>query len=138
ELEKNPVAPKGHATPTRKEQEAQRKRPLVGGKTPEARALSKDQQRSQRERARVGMANGEEKYLPLRDRGPQKRFIRDYVDSRWGIGELVIPVLGLVVILTLILPATQNIGTIALYGFIVLVVIDLIILNVTLRRALNN
>ena len=137
ELEKNPVAPKGHATPTRKEQEAQRKRPLVGGKTPEARALSKDQQRSQRERARVGMANGEEKYLPLRDRGPQKRFIRDYVDSRWGIGELVIPVLGIVVIITLILPSTQTVGTIALYGFIVLVVIDLIVLTVMLRRALT-
>jgi hypothetical protein len=136
ELEKNPVAPKGHATPTRKEREAQRKRPLVGGKTPEARALSKDQQRTQRERARVGMANGEEKYLPVRDRGAQKRFIRDWVDSRWSIGELVIPVLGLVVIVTLILPTTQTIGTIALYGFIVLVAIDVIILTVTLRRAL--
>jgi hypothetical protein len=137
ELEKSTVAPKGHRTPTRKEQEAQRKRPLVGGRTPEARALTKDQQRAQRERARVGMANGEEKYLPVRDRGAQKRFIRDYVDSRWSIGELVIPVLGLVVIITLVLPSTQNIGTIALYGFVVLVVIDLIILNVMLRRALN-
>jgi Protein of unknown function (DUF3043) len=137
ELEKNPIAPKGHATPTRKDQEAQRKRPLVGAKTPEARALSKDQQRSQRERARVGMANGEEKYLPIRDRGPQKRFIRDFVDSRWSIGELVIPVLGIVVIATLILPSTQTVGTIALYGFIVLVVIDLVVMTVMLRRAMT-
>lgn len=137
ELEKNPIAPKGHATPTRKEREAQRKRPLVGGRTPEARALSKDQQRAQRERARVGMANGEEKYLQIRDRGPQKRFIRDFVDSRWSIGELVIPVLGVVVITTLILPTTQTVGTIALYGFIVLVVIDLVVLTVMLRRAMT-
>lgn len=136
ELEKNPVAPKGRATPTRKEQEAQRKRPLVGGKTPEARALSKDQQRTQRERARVGMANGEEKYLPVRDRGPQKRFIRDYVDGRWSIGELVIPVLAIVVILQLVVPGTQTVGTIALYAFIVLVVIDVVILTIMLRRAL--
>jgi Protein of unknown function (DUF3043) len=136
ELEKNPITPKGHRTPTRKEQEAQRKRPLVGGKTPEARALSKDQQRTQRERARVGMANGEEKYLPVRDRGPQKRFIRDYVDARWSIGELVIPVLGIVVLVTIILPTTQTVGTIALYGFIVLVAIDLVVLTVMLRRAL--
>ena len=69
ELANNPVAPKGHATPTRKEREAARKRPLVGDKTPEARALSKDQQRAQRERARIGMANGEEKYLPVRAAG---------------------------------------------------------------------
>jgi hypothetical protein len=137
ELEKNPIAPKGRATPTRKEREAQRKRPLVGAKTPEARAMSKDQQRSQRERARVGMANGEEKYLQIRDRGAQKRFIRDFVDSRWSIGELVIPVLGIVVIATLILPSTQTVGTIALYGFIVLVVIDLVVLTVMLRRAMT-
>lgn len=136
ELEKNRALTKGHATPTRKEREAQRKRPLVGSKTPEARAMSKEQQRVQRERARVGMANGEEKYLPVRDRGPQKRFIRDYVDSRWSIGELVIPVLGVVVILTIAIPSTQTVGTIALYGFIVLVVIDLVVLTVTLRRAL--
>ena len=137
ELANNPVAPKGRATPTRKEQEAQRKRPLIGAKTPEARALTRDQQRAQRERARIGMANGEEKYLQPRDRGPQKRFIRDYVDSRWGLGELVIPVLGFVVIVTLIIPSTQTIGTFALYGFIVLVLIDLIVLTVMLRRALR-
>jgi hypothetical protein len=137
ELDKHPVAPKGHATPTRKEREAARKRPLVGGKTPEARALSKEQQRVQRDRARVGMANGEEKYLPARDRGVQKRFIRDFVDSRWGLGELVIPVLGVVVIISFILPSTQNIGTIALYSFIILVAIDTVVLTVMLRRALS-
>src|SRR5476649_2244831 len=81
ELANNPIAPKGHATPTRKQREAARKRPLVGDKSPESRAISKEQQRAQRERARIGFANGEEKYLPMRDRGPQKRFIRDIVDS---------------------------------------------------------
>ena len=58
---------KGHATPTRKEQEAARKRPLV----PSDRRLAARQSRSQvqaaRDRARVGMANGEERYLPARD-----------------------------------------------------------------------
>jgi hypothetical protein len=136
ELDRHPVAPKGHATPTRKEREAARKRPLVGSKTPEALAVSKEQQRIQRERARVGMANGEEKYLPARDRGAQKRFIRDWVDSRWSIGELVIPVLGIVVIISFILPSTQNIGTIALYSFVLLVAIDIVYLTVTLRRGL--
>lgn len=36
---------------------------------------------------RQAMETGEERYLPVRDRGPQKRWARDYVDARHGIGE---------------------------------------------------
>ncbi len=136
ELAANPVAPKGHATPTRKEREAARKRPLVGGKMAEARSLSKEQQRSQRERARIGMANGEEKYLTSRDRGPQKRFIRDYVDSRWSIGELAIPLLIVFVVANFIDSNLTTPVEIGLYGYVALVVIDSIVLTVTLRRRL--
>ncbi|HEY1530768.1 MAG TPA: DUF3043 domain-containing protein [Galbitalea sp.] len=136
ELANNPIAPKGHATPTRKEREAARKRPLVGAKTPEARALSKDQQRAQRDRARVGLANGEEKYLPARDRGAQKKYIRDIVDSRWGFAELTIPLLFLLVVVGYFdagLAAYINYG---LWALVLLVVIDLIVLHFRIRRML--
>jgi hypothetical protein len=136
ELANNPIAPKGHATPTRKEREAARKRPLVGGRTPEARALSKDQQRTQREKARIGLANGEEKYLPLKDRGPQKRFIRDYIDSRWGFGELAIPLLVLYFIISFIGAAYTVALEIGLYAAVALVVIDCIVATVLVRRRL--
>lgn len=136
ELAANPIAPKGHATPTRKEREAARKRPLVGGKTPEARALSKDQQRTQREKARIGLANGEEKYLPLKDRGPQKRFIRDYIDSRWGFGELAIPLLVLYFILSFVGAAYTVPLEIGLYAAVGLVVIDCIVATILVRRRL--
>lgn len=136
ELANNPISPKGHATPTRKEREAARKRPLVGGRTPEARALSKDQQRTQREKARIGLANGEEKYLPLKDRGPQKRFIRDYIDSRWGFGELAIPLLVLYFILSFIGAAFTVPLEIGLYAAVALVVIDCIVATILVRRRL--
>ncbi len=136
ELANNPVAPKGHATPTRKEREAARKRPLVGGKTPEARALSKDQQRAQRERARAGLAAGEEKYLPVRDRGPQKRFIRDVVDSRWGFAELTIPILFLLVVVGYLDAGLAVYVNYGLWLLVVLIAIDLIVLNFRLRRLL--
>ena len=138
ELANSPVAPKGHATPTRKEREAQRKRPLVGAKTPEARALSREQQRAQVDRARIGRANGEEKYLPIRDRGPQKRFARDYIDARWSFAELFLPVIMVVLIVQLLISNVnvQLIFQYGMYGFIVLVVIDLIVLTVQLRRAM--
>ena len=63
------TAGKGKATPSRAEQEAARKRPLVPD-TKEAKAQRKAELASARERARIGMANGEQKYLPARDQGP--------------------------------------------------------------------
>ena len=62
---------KGRATPTRAEQEAARKRPLVAD-TKEAKARAKAELAAQREKARVGMAAGEDRYLPVRDKGPQR------------------------------------------------------------------
>ena len=39
------------------------------------------------------MRTGDERYLPPRDKGPVKRFIRDFVDSRFSFIELMIPLL---------------------------------------------
>ena len=42
---------------------------------------------------RQAMKTGDEKYLPARDRGPVRRFIRDFVDSRFSFIELMVPLL---------------------------------------------
>lgn len=70
---------KGRATPSRKQQEAANIRPLVGNKSPEAKKADKARIREERLKARNGMAAGEEKYLGARDRGPQRKFVRNYV-----------------------------------------------------------
>ena len=118
-----PVA-KGRPTPTRKEQEAARKQPLVPSDRRLASRQSRDQQAAQRERARVGMARGEDKYLPARDKGPQKRYARDFVDARFSVGEVLLPVLVLV-ILTYFLPAAySSIALIAVWLVLLVVVAD--------------
>jgi hypothetical protein len=129
------VAGKGHATPTRKEKEAARKRPLVSGDRAEARRTSRAQMQEQRERARVGMARGEEKYLPVRDRGPQKRYVRDYVDARFSIGEILIPVMFLVLIVSFV-PQFGEVTYLILWGFFAVAVIDVIVLGFILKRKL--
>ena len=91
---------KGRPTPSRKQQEAAHKRPLVGERTPEARKAAKAQQAEERRKARIGMAAGEDKYMPMRDRGPQKKFVRDFVDSRFTIGEIVLPFMFLVILIS--------------------------------------
>ncbi|EAR24045.1 hypothetical protein A20C1_02234 [marine actinobacterium PHSC20C1] len=129
---------KGRPTPTRKEREAANLRPLVSDDRKEARRQARTQQQAERERARVGMANGEEKYLPLRDRGPQKRFVRDYVDARFSVGEMLVPAMFVVIILTLFpQPEVQVFGLMALWGFFIVAAIDAVMLGLRLRRKIT-
>jgi hypothetical protein len=127
---------KGHATPTRKQQEAARKRPLVPSDRREASRQSKTQMQAARERARVGMANGEEKFLPVRDKGPQKRYIRDYIDARFSMGEILLPLLVLVIVGTFIEPIAPYL-IIAVWGVLLILLIEGIIVSTLLRRKLK-
>lgn len=135
----DPATGKGHATPTRKEKEAARKRPLVVSDRGAARRIERTQLQAQRDRARVGLAAGDEKFLPARDRGPQKRYVRDYVDARFSIGELMIPLLVVVIILNLVPQQdVQVIGYIAFWAFLLVAVLDVIVLGFILTRRLGD
>ncbi|MEY4348491.1 MAG: hypothetical protein RIS43_910 [Actinomycetota bacterium] len=83
---------KGRATRSRKEAEAARKNTL---KVPADKKLARKAMRERDAEARLNMRRAmytlDEKHLPLRDRGPVKRFIRDYVDSRITVGEMFVP-----------------------------------------------
>jgi hypothetical protein len=46
-----------------------------------------------RNAARTGAAEGDERYLTARDKGPQKRLVRDFVDSQFSLGQLLMPAL---------------------------------------------
>lgn len=126
---------KGHATPSRKEQEAARRRPLVPKDRRLAARQSREQQASAREKARIGMANGDERYLPTRDKGPQRRFARDYVDARFSVGEILMPLL-IFVILTYFFPDVAAIALLAVWLVIAVVAVDCIILGIRVRKRL--
>jgi hypothetical protein len=131
------AAGKGHATPTRREREAANLRPLVSGDRKGSNKESRARMAEARDKARVGMANGEEKYLPAKDRGPQRRYIRDYVDARFSVGELMIPFLVLVIILTFINSTTfTTIGTIALWAYLIVMVLDSLYAGFVVQRRL--
>ncbi|MEN9713447.1 MAG: hypothetical protein RLZZ164_111 [Actinomycetota bacterium] len=101
-------------TPSRKAQEAANRKPLVGDKTKEGRKVSREHQAEERRKAREGMLRGEDKYLPVRDRGPQKRMARDIVDSRFTLGELVLPSM---LVMLLAMGVTGQGKTISALGF---------------------
>lgn len=123
-----PASGKGRATPTRAEQEAARRRPLVAN-TKEAKAAARAELNERRNRAQAGMAAGEEKYLPARDKGPQRRWVRDYVDAGWHPSEFVMGVMVLVILVSL-LPANLAIGGFAIAGWAYLVMMAYLILAI--------
>ena len=128
---------KGRATPTRAEREAVRRRPLVAD-TKEAKQRARAELAAKRDQARAGMAKGDERYLPPRDKGPQRKFIRDYVDGGWHLAEFVMPAMIVVILLTFInVPVIQYYSFIALWGFILLVILDMVLTGWRAKRAIR-
>lgn len=118
-------ASKGHATPSRKDAEAARKKAL---KPPVNRKeqLKRDREARKRIRARQqdALRSGEERFLPLRDRGPVKRLARDYVDRKRLVAEYLLPILLLTFVLTMFQsPLIRTIGT---YGWLAVTVVTVI------------
>ena len=133
------AAGKGAPTPKRSAQVAARKRPLV----PEDRKASKAAERvaiqDQRLKMRQAMETGDERYLPLRDKGPQKRFARDYVDARFSLGEYLMFGALLFVIVSLLIPASSDQMIYVLGAFWVMflaVFVDVFILSRKLKSRL--
>ncbi|MGB3186669.1 MAG: DUF3043 domain-containing protein [Ornithinimicrobium sp.] len=123
---------KGRPTPKRRESEAARRRPLVV----DTRGISKDAKQEQKRKrqqaravAREGMMRGDQKYLAARDRGPQRRYLRDAVDRRWNIGEILLPTMLLILAASLVrVPGVQLMMFAAAYGLILFGLLDAILL----------
>ncbi len=130
-----PVPGKAAPTPTRREQEAARKRPLVPTDRKQASRDSRGQVNAARDRARAGMAAGEEKYLPARDKGPQRRYVRDFVDARTSVGEILLPLLALVVA-TYFFPTVAGIALLVVWAVILVVIVDCVVLGFQVRKRL--
>jgi hypothetical protein len=133
------VGGKGRPTPSRKEAEAAAR---ARAKTPRTRKEQMAAQRAARgessSRVRQAMKTGDERYLPPRDKGPVRRFIRDFVDSRFSFVELMVPLL----IVTMILGYSGNaylagVGNTILLGTLLLVVVDIVVMRFRLRRELT-
>ncbi len=94
---------KGHPTPSRKEAQAQRKQTLKVSADPKAaKKEAKARAAQERQASRAALLAGDESSLPARDAGPVKRFVRDFIDSRWAAAELFMPLALLVLVVGLL------------------------------------
>ena len=130
---------KGRPTPTRREAEAAAKaRARAATDSKEARKLQRSKRAEESRKVRAGMKAGDERYLMARDKGPVKRFVRDFVDGRVSIAEFLLPLL----LVTFLLQASGNPSLIRFGGAlwsttILVVIIDTLWLVFRLKRALR-
>ena len=137
-LRKGPGA-KGRPTPSRKEAEAAARERAKGTMDKKAaQKLLRERRADSNSKMRQGMRSGEERYLPTRDKGPVRRFIRNYVDARISVAEFLLPLL-------LVIMAMQYSGVRDLVRFsaslwtvtLFLVALDSLWLMFRLKRALR-
>lgn len=129
---------KGRPTPKRSEAEANR---AVRMNPPKDRreALKQQRARAKADRAtsRAALKSGDDRYLTARDRGPVRRFVRDFIDSRRTVGEFFL-LIGLAIVLLSLVddPTIQNYAMSAWLAVILLIVGEGFWVATRLRRAL--
>lgn len=138
---RDPQAPKGRPTPKRSEAQSQR-RSLANSSSKMSR---KDATRRQREarradmaRQREALAGGDERYLPARDKGPVRRFARDYVDSRFFVAEFFLPLAVVILVLSMVQAGAMQTYVLLLWMLVILlIVINSVVLGIQLKRQLR-
>jgi Protein of unknown function (DUF3043) len=119
------TAGKGRPTPKRSEAERNRRQPYTAPKDrKEASRAVRDRQRADRTRRMEAVRRGEEWALPVRDRGPAKALVRDYVDSRRRLSEYYM--YGLIVLLFLLFVRTALVQSI-IDGLVIVAVLIMLV-----------
>lgn len=135
---RDPQAPKGRPTPKRSEAQTQRR---SVANTPSSRKEASKRQRDDRraalERQRQALATGDERYLPARDKGPVRKFARDFIDSRFNVAEFFLPMAVVILVLSMVrVGALQSIALLLWLVVIVLIVLDSITTGYRLKKQL--
>jgi hypothetical protein len=131
---------KGRPTPKRKDAQSQRiVSSLAPASTKEEKKRAREQSRASRNASRAAYLRGEESAMPLRDRGPARRQVRNIVDARRSIGEYFLPIIFVVLLLSVFpVPALQY-GAIALmYAVLLTAAIDGVFLSRKIKREIRN
>ena len=127
------TAGKGRATPKRRDAEGRRRGPAPApprtqreaAKLAKANRPDKEQRREARareaEKRRIGMAKGDNRYLPPRDRGPVRAHVRDLVDSRPHLLGLFMP-LALIVVVSAFIPVPEVQRYMSMFSLVLLAV----------------
>jgi hypothetical protein len=132
------TAPKGRPTPKRSEttrkrgpvapapmtsaEARQRRKELRNSQTKEERKAERLARRADMDSRRERMMAGDEAYLLPRDKGPEKRYVRDIVDARRNVLGLFMPSALALVFFMMALPPVQTQGLLSIAMLVLMVV----------------
>ncbi|MGH3647249.1 MAG: DUF3043 domain-containing protein [Micromonosporaceae bacterium] len=128
------TAGKGRATPKRSQARKRNAEPPPKDRK-EAYRRMRERQKEERAEARAAMMRGDDKFLPERDRGPERMLVRNIVDARRNIGTWFFA--GAVVILIGTWPGVPNPIRFAFDLFWVVLLLAVIIDSVLLARLMK-
>ncbi|MFF7156993.1 DUF3043 domain-containing protein [Streptomyces sp. NPDC008139] len=134
---RDPQAPKGRPTPKRSEAQSQRRKAVTAPTDRKAATRqARDARRTEMAKQRQALAGGDERYLPVRDKGPVRKFTRDYVDSRFRVAEFFLPVAVLILVMSII-GSLQSLSLLLWLVVIVAIVVDSFVTAFRLRQQLR-
>ncbi|MDJ0341163.1 DUF3043 domain-containing protein [Streptomyces sp. H10-C2] len=136
---RDPQAPKGRPTPKRNEAQGQRRtRATVPTDRKAAGKQAREARRAEMAKQREALAGGDERYLPARDKGPVRKFVRDHVDSRYRVAEFFLPLAVVILVLSMIQNTQlRNLSLLLWMVVIVLILVDSVITVILLRKQLR-
>lgn len=131
---------KGRPTPRRREAQKRRTGPVAPPPRTrrEAYRRMREQGADRRAELKAGMMAGDERYLTPRDRGPERKLVRDIVDSRRNAGVLFL-FTAVIYFVGLLIPNVQVKAAITSLWLTVLLllVVDSTVLGFKIRRMLR-
>jgi len=128
---------KNRPTPRRRDAEAANRRPLVPVDRKAAARADREARRQAGLESRQAMLTGDEARMPPRDRGPVRRHIRDFIDARFSLGELLLPAMVIALALSLFQTYwTLSIVFLLVYGILGASILDAWLMWRRLKRQL--
>ena len=121
---------KNRPTPTRKEAEALAKARAKGTADRRSGGATRAARAANAAKTREAMKNGDERYLPARDKGPVRRFVRDYVDTKVTLSEWALPL----VVISLLIGFVASTDLAQIVNNVLLILVVVIVVNLAILR----
>ncbi len=115
---------KNRPTPKRRDQEAARKQPMIVTDRKAAKVAERAKRMEASGKMRQAMVTGDDRYLPPRDKGPVRRFVRDSIDARWNLAEFLLPFMVMTLALQFFRASWTPFVFIGVYVLIIIALLD--------------
>jgi hypothetical protein len=104
----------------------------------DAARQARERRANQRNNTRKALVAGDESGLPSRDRGPLRRYVRDWVDSKRTLAEFLLPLLVIFWLPSIFTGgSTRAAFSVGLTAVVLVILLELVFMVSLLRRAVD-